>query len=74
MEGVGELNSVFLNAFDSNFNGNFEGNQTECELSCNVNNACQGYVWYQNEMIGVILSPILVEWEKQILLLRVIRN
>ena len=49
VEGVGELNSVFFNGFDSEFVlSNFEGNQTDCELYCNVNNACQGYVWYQN--------------------------
>ena len=50
IEGVNQLNSVFLNGFNSDFIiDNFEGNQSQCELSCNFNDNCRGYVWYQNE-------------------------
>ena len=43
------LNTVFENGFNSNYIvDSFEGNQTDCEVSCNLNDNCDGYVWFEN--------------------------
>ena len=50
LAGTTELSSVFYNGFNSDYIlNNFEGIQT-CELSCNQNNSCLGYVWYEDDV------------------------
>ena len=47
---ISQLSEVFANTFNDEYIiDNFEGNQTECELSCNQNDICKGYVWHQHQ-------------------------